>query len=170
MHCVLNFFEKVYCGAQVCRLLWDALSLPSCTRVVSWWLYGSVPDCCPAVPGSNPVSPQPTSDCQSPGGLPPGMALGCGLTSVRGNRRKNFENESLVLQKHKEKKKVCAGNTRFPDLSGGIYCRHSQSRDITLAILTILHHVIFHHFLKLLLYFYLFSFFFFLSPFSYFSF
>jgi hypothetical protein len=50
------------------------------------WLNGSAPDCCPAVPGSNPASPQPTADCQSPGGLPPGMALGCGLTNVRGNR------------------------------------------------------------------------------------
>jgi hypothetical protein len=53
------------------------------------WLNGSTPDCCPAVPGSNPASPQPTADCKSPGGLPPGMALGCGLTSVRGNRGKN---------------------------------------------------------------------------------
>ncbi len=49
----------------------------------AWWLNGSVPDCCPPVPGSNPVSPQPTADCQSPGGLQPGMALGCELTSVR---------------------------------------------------------------------------------------
>jgi hypothetical protein len=41
-----------------------------------WWLNGSTPDCCPAVPGFNLASPQPTADCQSPGGLPPGMALG----------------------------------------------------------------------------------------------
>jgi hypothetical protein len=26
--------------------------------VVGWWLNRRVPDCCPAVPGSNPVSPQ----------------------------------------------------------------------------------------------------------------
>ncbi len=52
----------------------------------AWWLFGSAPDCCPAVLGSNPVSPQPTADCQSSCGLPPGMALGCRLTSVRGNR------------------------------------------------------------------------------------
>ncbi len=55
----------------------------------AWWLSGSTPDYCPAVPGSNLASPQPTADCQSPGGLPPGMAPmapGCGLTSVRGNR------------------------------------------------------------------------------------
>jgi hypothetical protein len=39
----------------------------------------------------NPASPQPTSDCQSPGGLPPGIALGCWLTSVRGNRGENYE-------------------------------------------------------------------------------
>jgi hypothetical protein len=28
----------------------------------AWWLNGSAPDCCPAVPGSNPASPQPTAD------------------------------------------------------------------------------------------------------------
>jgi hypothetical protein len=57
----------------------------------AWWLSGSAPDCCPAVPGSNLASPQPTADCQSSGGLPPGMALGCGLTSVRGDRGENYE-------------------------------------------------------------------------------
>ncbi len=59
-------------------------------------------------PGSNPVSPQPTVDCQSPGGLPPRMALGCGLTSVRGNRGENYENEPLVHQKHTKKKNYSA--------------------------------------------------------------
>jgi hypothetical protein len=73
----------------------------------AWWLNGSVPDCCPAVPGSNPASPHPTADCRSPGGLPPGKALGCGLTFVRGNRGENYKNEPLVRQKHiKKKKKV----------------------------------------------------------------
>ncbi len=57
----------------------------------AWWLSGSVPDCCPPVLGSNPVSPQPTADCQSSGGLPPEMALGCGLTSVRGDRGEDYE-------------------------------------------------------------------------------
>ncbi len=57
----------------------------------AWWLSGSASDCCPVVPGSNPASPQPTADCQSSGGLPPGMALGCGLTSVRGDRGENYE-------------------------------------------------------------------------------
>ncbi len=57
----------------------------------AWWLSGSVPVCCPAVPGSNPASPQPSADCKSSGGLPSGMALGCGLTSVRGNRGENYE-------------------------------------------------------------------------------
>ncbi len=57
----------------------------------AWWLNGSATDCCPAVLGSNPVSPQPTADCQSPDGLPPGMALGWGLTSVRGGRGENHE-------------------------------------------------------------------------------
>jgi hypothetical protein len=38
-------------------------------------------------------------------GCHPGMALGCGLTSVRGNRGKNYENEPLVPQKHTKKKK-----------------------------------------------------------------
>jgi hypothetical protein len=28
------------------------------------------------------------------------MALGCGLTSVRGNRGENYKNEPLVRQKH----------------------------------------------------------------------
>jgi hypothetical protein len=32
------------------------------------------------------------------------MALGCLLTSVRGNRGKNYENEPLVHQKHIRKK------------------------------------------------------------------
>ncbi len=59
-----------------------------------------------AVPGSNPASTQPTADCQSPGRLPPGMALGWGLTSVRGNRGENSENELLIRQKHIRKKKV----------------------------------------------------------------
>ncbi len=72
----------------------------------AWWLNGSVPDCCPAVPGSNPASPQPTADCQSPGRLPPGMALGCGLTSVRGNRGENYKNEPLVRKKHIKKKRL----------------------------------------------------------------
>jgi ethanolamine utilization cobalamin adenosyltransferase len=34
------------------------------------------------------------------------MALGCGLTSVRGNRGKNYENEPLVPQKNTKKKKI----------------------------------------------------------------
>jgi hypothetical protein len=72
----------------------------------AWWLNGSMPDCCPAVPGSNPASPQPTADCQSPGGLPPGIALGCELTSVRGNRGENYENEHLVRQKNIKEKKI----------------------------------------------------------------
>jgi hypothetical protein len=58
----------------------------------AWWLNGSATDYCPAVPGSNPASSQPTADCQSSGGLPPGIALGCRLTSVRGNRGENYEN------------------------------------------------------------------------------
>jgi hypothetical protein len=34
------------------------------------------------------------------------MALGCGLTSVRDIRGKNYEKELLVRQKHIKKKKV----------------------------------------------------------------
>ncbi len=64
---------------------WAILSREAC------WLRGSAPDCCPAVPGSNLAPPQPTSDCQSSGGLPPGMALGCGLISVRGESGENYE-------------------------------------------------------------------------------
>ncbi len=52
-----------------------------------------------AVPGSNPASPQPTADCQSSGGLRPGMALGCGLTSVRGDRGENYENAKTYKEK-----------------------------------------------------------------------
>ncbi len=74
-----------------------------------WWLNDTAPDCCPAVLGSNPSTPQPTAGCQSPGGLPPGMALGCGLTSVRGNRGENYKNESLVRQKHKKKNLPSSG-------------------------------------------------------------
>jgi hypothetical protein len=33
------------------------------------------------------------------------LALGCGLTSLRGNRGENYENEPLVRQKHTKKKK-----------------------------------------------------------------
>jgi hypothetical protein len=36
----------------------------------------------------------------------PGMALGFGLTSVRGNRGVNYENEPLVRQKHIKKKNI----------------------------------------------------------------
>jgi hypothetical protein len=54
----------------------------------------------------NLASPQPTADCQSPGGLPPGIALGCGLTSDRSSSRENYENEPLVRQKHIKKKKI----------------------------------------------------------------
>jgi hypothetical protein len=42
-------------------------------------------------PGLNPASTQPTADCQSSGGFPPGMALGCGLTSVRSDKGENYE-------------------------------------------------------------------------------
>jgi hypothetical protein len=66
----------------------------------AWWLNGSAPDCCPAVLGSNPASPQPTADCQSPDGLPPGMALGCGLTSVRGDRGENHEKGTAGFAKN----------------------------------------------------------------------
>jgi hypothetical protein len=33
------------------------------------------------------------------------MALGCGLTSVRGNRGENYEKEPLVHKKHIKKNK-----------------------------------------------------------------
>jgi hypothetical protein len=63
--------------------------------VAQWWearwLSGSPPDCCPAVPGSNLASPQPKADCKLSGGSPPEMALGCGLTSVRGDRGEDYE-------------------------------------------------------------------------------
>jgi hypothetical protein len=64
-----------------------------------------MPDCCPAVPGSNPASLQPTADCKSPGGLLPGMAFGCRLTSVRGDRGESYEKEPLVPPKNIKKTK-----------------------------------------------------------------
>ncbi len=76
------------------QCLWCDVRCLHCINVSpweAWWLNGSAPDCCPAVLGSNTVSPQPTADCQSPDGLPPGMALGWGLTSVRGDRGENHE-------------------------------------------------------------------------------
>jgi hypothetical protein len=39
-------------------------------------------------------------------GCHPGMALGCGLTSVRGNRGKFTKIKPLVPQKHTKKKKI----------------------------------------------------------------
>jgi hypothetical protein len=71
-----------------------------------WWLNGSAPDCCPAILGLNRASPQATAVCQSPGGLPPGMALGCELTSVRGNTGEKYENQPLVCQKHLKEKNI----------------------------------------------------------------
>ncbi len=77
-------------------------------NVEAWWLNGSAPDCFPAVSGLNPESPQPTADCQSPGGLPPGMALSCRLSSVRGNRGESYANEPLGRPKHKNKNKTAS--------------------------------------------------------------
>jgi hypothetical protein len=99
-------------------------------KVETWWLNGSVPDCCPAVPGSNPASPQPTADCQSPGGLPPGKTLGYGLTSVRGNRGENYYNEPLVRQKHIKKKKRKSSKNRFLEKSD----EQSETRRLPLAV------------------------------------
>jgi hypothetical protein len=79
--------------------------IPAGVAWEAWWLNGSAPDCCPAVPGSNPAAPQPTADCPSPGGLPPGMALGRGLTSVRGTRGKNCEKWTAGSPKKYIKKK-----------------------------------------------------------------
>ncbi len=44
---------------------------------------------------SNPASPQPTADCQSSGGLPPEMALGLRLTSVRGDRGEDIKKRNV---------------------------------------------------------------------------
>jgi hypothetical protein len=85
---IIGITDRMYrykvnpCGSMVakgrCGGFWEA-----------WWLNGHVPDCCPAVPGSNPASTQPTADSRSPGGLPLGMALVCGLSFVRGSRGEN---------------------------------------------------------------------------------
>jgi hypothetical protein len=74
------------------------LPIPLSHHAQAWWLNGSPPDCCPEVPGSNPASSQPTADCQSPGGLPSGMALGCGLTSVRGEREEKITVKKLLVR------------------------------------------------------------------------
>jgi hypothetical protein len=73
---------------------------------------GNMPECCPAVPGLNPASPQPTADCQSPGGLPPGMALVCGLTSVRGDHQKTYKRKLKSLT-------YCSFNEEILCLKGG---------------------------------------------------
>jgi hypothetical protein len=40
--------------------------------------------------------------------LPPGIGLGCGLTSVRGNRGENYENEPWFTKNIKRKKRTFA--------------------------------------------------------------
>jgi hypothetical protein len=69
----------------------------------AWWLSGSAPDCCPAVPGLNPASPQPTADCQSSGGLSWHLAAGWPLWGA--TEEKIMRNEPLVRQKHIKKTK-----------------------------------------------------------------
>jgi hypothetical protein len=45
------------------------------------------------------VSPQPTADCQPSRRLLLGMALSCGLTSVRGDREENYEIARTMYRK-----------------------------------------------------------------------
>jgi hypothetical protein len=45
------------------------------------------------------------------------MALGCGLTSVRGNRGENYKNEPLVRKKHIKKIKDMLGGEHPGHLS-----------------------------------------------------
>jgi hypothetical protein len=45
------------------------------------------------------------------------MALGCGLTYVRGNRGENYKNEPLVRQKHIKKLKGMLGGEHHGHLS-----------------------------------------------------
>ncbi len=78
---ILTFLYKNVFVVKNFEVFRRSRTLKSSARITpmgweAWWLNGSVPDCCPAVLGSNLVSPQPTAACQSPGGLPPGMALG----------------------------------------------------------------------------------------------
>jgi hypothetical protein len=68
------------------------------------WLNSSTPDCCPVVPGSNSASPQPTANCQSPGRLPPRMALGYGLTSLRATEEKITKMNVGSPKTYKDKK------------------------------------------------------------------
>ncbi len=81
------------------------LSLCKQLTFQAWWLSGSPPDCYPAVLGSNLVTPQPTADGQSSGGLPPKMALAAGWPLWGETEEKNMINEPLVSQKHIQKKK-----------------------------------------------------------------
>ncbi len=91
---VAKFFKlfEFPCIPRILRIHTDSFCVFSvCIHIDSaWWLNGSAPDCCPAVPGSNPASPQPTADCQSFGGLSPGMTLG--------DRGEKIRNELLVRQ------------------------------------------------------------------------
>ncbi len=92
------------------------------------WLNGSAPDCCPAVSSSNPASPQPTADCLSTGGLPPGMALGRGLISVRGNRgKKLWKMDRWFAKKHIKEKKICVGLKNVIPISEVFRYRHQSS-------------------------------------------
>ncbi len=67
-----------------------------------FFLFNFIPTCCPICAevsfsvvvyhvGLNGSVPDCSAHCQYPGGLPPRMTLGCGLTSVRGNRGENYE-------------------------------------------------------------------------------
>jgi hypothetical protein len=70
----------------------------------AWWLSGNAPHCCPAVPESEFSVSLAHSWLPSSGGLPPGMALGCGLTSVRGDRGENYEKWTVSSPKKYIKK------------------------------------------------------------------
>jgi hypothetical protein len=45
------------------------------------------------------------------------VALGCELTSVRGDRGENYENELLVPQKHIKKRKIYASKEKCTALA-----------------------------------------------------
>jgi hypothetical protein len=110
---------RIFCHPDSDLELTSSRIRTGCKIMHSWRLNGSAPDCCSAVPGSKPPSPQPTAECQSPGGLPPGMALGCGLTSVRGNRGKNDKMNRWFaknIQRKKNYKKYYATKSSYEKL------------------------------------------------------
>jgi hypothetical protein len=95
-------------------------TLPSCTILRLIFLSNKIQSCCPAVPGSNPASPQPTADCQSTGGLPPRDGTWLRADLCEGQQRKKLRKWTAGSPKtYKEKKKKFNPTVR-PMISRGV--------------------------------------------------